>query len=221
MTRTKAGVQAAAAAGKVRRKRLALVIAAAVAVGGGALCGTLAAVLDLGLGFAVWIIGLLAGGALAVVGKERTERGGLTAVAFTVAGLVVWKLLVIAGAMPGLVLEQAGEEGKICAAVTAQLRSEGAVRPDVAAVLLDTDEEGTLETPELAEELRAATDRIDRRVSELTPGQRRELKRRIADRIFDEMGFAERAALHVSPWDALWLLLAAGAAWGTARGFEA
>ncbi len=194
---------------------LALVASAAAAGLTGIGWAALSITLQEPLGYAAPVVGLAAGVGMIAGTKQRTDNLAAAAFGFALCALVLAKLIMVAWTTHPGILASSESQVDLQAAVLTQMsqepgHDERALRM-VRSYLLE-EEEGVRRADLDAEGLRIL-DEVERRAAELARNPRGELAWPVARKHYRMASLADRAALHVSRWDVLWIVIALVLAW--------
>ncbi len=168
------------------------------------------------LGYAAPLVGLAAGLGMIAGTKQRSDNLAAVAFGFALCALVLAKLMMIAWtAHPGILASSESQTDLQAAVFTQMLREPGRDERTLRMVrgyLLD-DEEESVTRADLGADGTATLAEVERRAAELASKPGSELALPVARKQYRAAPWADRAALHVSRWDVLWIVVALILAW--------
>jgi len=180
------------------------------AAGAGAVWALIVVFTGLEIGWVAWGVGLAVGVVMARATSERSRAVGVRAAVLAAAGLVLGKLLIVEIAGPGEIAKGIQQDSMgVHNAVLASMLANGELSEELTR-RYDSVPEGERLPDDLIEAMEAAaTERMQR----LDDRGRDSVARDFAKRILADVGTVERLKATLTPFDALWFLLAIGSAW--------
>lgn len=180
------------------------------AAGAGAVWALIVVFTGYEIGWVAWGVGLAVGVAMARATSERSRALGVRAAVLAAAGLVLGKLMIVEIAGPGEIAKGIQQDSMaVRNAVFASMLANGEFSQELTR-RYDSVPQGERLPDDLIEAFDAA---VEERVQRLDERGRDSVSRDFAKRILADVGTVERLKATLTPFDALWFLLAIGSAW--------
>jgi hypothetical protein len=208
-------VKTLATAKKAGSIGLAIGVAAAAAVLAGLIWAGIAIATSLEIAWVAVGVGALTGWAAILFTEERSARLGLAAAALAVCGLLVGKTVMANYFYNQGFREMAADPAAIEEYLFWGAINQGEMDAELGAWL----EENDPNENEIPEALRAPLLEVVRKdLAAMTPSAKDAVVNLMVDNAMGSVGYTERIADFMSPWDALWFLLAIISAWRIGTG---
>jgi hypothetical protein len=208
-------VKTIAKAKKAGSLGLAVGVAAAAAVLSGLVWAGIAIATNMEIGWVAIGIGFLTGWAAVMFTEERSLRLGLAAAALAVCGLLVGKTITSNYFYNKGFSEMSADPE----AIEQYLFWDAVYNDDIDGELGDWLKENDPDENEIPEALSSTLlEKVKKDISAMTPPEKETVVNHMVSDAMGSIGYAERIADFMSPWDALWFLLAIVSAWRIGTG---
>lgn len=195
------------------RVRLALVLGAAGALLAATAWAVTGALVEAHVGYLAVLIGLFSGVLIARTTNARTLGIKAAAAGLVIGGIICAKVIAVFLGAPGLARELAASDEHMAAALLDDMTAQGLIGPDTALIIRESHDGFPMN--DTGERARLAYLDIVGRLSKMDAAERRRIALPYARKQLSAMSWSRRVEREIAPLDALWFLVAVGAAWAS------